>query len=346
MATFNQPDKTKKIVIFSLILLATAAIEFLLIVSLWKNDMPSLSSTNRYSTPPIGLSLNYDMLLQTNEILSERLKTLQQSDQQYADFLTESNNKDMLDSISRRIYIQEEIFRGTIDSIFSNSNNPADSGQNRLFGNIIACYKGILKSRHATGSLRSAINMNKQSFTPDAIATLKLTKELEEKNEQIASLVSKLRNPVLSTPVSNNRSTDDSEEIDSGKENDRVIENKLATLTAAYYSLKQDNERLLKQQSEISKANVAGDQVLKNTTIILQQKVNELNTALSLARVDCNITRADAAQIISNARQRKQLLSEASGILNRLATTDNDDIKRKVREKILRLNQVAAYSRD
>ena len=103
----------------------------------------------------------------------------------------------MLDSISRRIYIQEEIFRGTIDSIFSNSNSLADSGQNRLFGNIIACYKAILESRPATGSLRNAININKQSFTPDAIATLKLTNELEEKNEQIASLESKLRNPVF-----------------------------------------------------------------------------------------------------------------------------------------------------
>ena len=78
----------------------------------------------------------------------------------------------------------------------------------------------------------------------------------------------------------------------------------------------------------------------------LQQKVDVLDAELRLARVDCNLTRVDAAQIISNSRQRKELLSEASGILTSLSKYEDADIKKKVHDKITRLNQVAANSRD
>jgi len=54
----------------------------------------------------------------------------------------------------------------------------------------------------------------------------------------------------------------------------------------------------------------------------------------------------DATQIISNSKQRKQLLSEASSILTDLSASGDADIRSKVKEKIMRLNQVAANTRD
>jgi hypothetical protein len=346
MAPFNHFNTTTKRIIFSGILIAMACIELFLFFSIWiKEEPPVLLSKTLSSPPPITLPVNYDVLLRANAILSDRLKTLQQSDQQYADALTEANGQLMLDSINRKIYTQEEIFRGSIDSIFLNTNNLPDSGHNLLFENIINSYKSILENRHSTGRLRNAININKKSFTPDASATLKLTNELEEKNGRIASLESTLKSLNSNNRVAAKTSIN-AESTAVEKEDEMLLENKLAALTAAHNNLKQDYERVLKQQSEISKTGAANEQVLKNTASSLQEKVKELNAELSLARVDCNISRADAAQIISNAKQRKQLLSEASGILDNLGRTTDAGIKRKVNEKILRLNQVAANSRD
>jgi len=67
---------------------------------------------------------------------------------------------------------------------------------------------------------------------------------------------------------------------------------------------------------------------------------------LQLATVDCSLTRADATQSISSAKQRKLLLSEASSILTDLSATGSAEVKRKAQEKIARLNQIAANTRD
>ncbi len=77
----------------------------------------------------------------------------------------------------------------------------------------------------------------------------------------------------------------------------------------------------------------SGEISFKNKVGGLQQKVDELNAELRLARVDCNLSKVDAAQIIFNAKQRKQPPTESSGILKSLSDTDNAGIKKKVQVK-------------
>ena len=80
--------------------------------------------------------------------------------------------------------------------------------------------------------------------------------------------------------------------------------------------------------------------------MVLEKRVSDLNTEIRLAQVDCNLSRVDATQIISNSKQRKALLSDALNTLNTLAVNGDATVKRKVLDKINRLNQVSSTFRD
>ncbi|MEP7141893.1 MAG: hypothetical protein ABI707_03430 [Ferruginibacter sp.] len=343
----NSSYRRKRLLVFSLILLATVGIASFLILTLWQNEDPTpaakVEKTEQASVSPV----HYNLIQADNELLTSRLNSLQQLDQQYAGLLPKSNDKKLYDSINQLIFLQEKVFRGSIDSIFLNTPNQADSGFTKLFNNIVDSYKSILENRRSMSSLRNAINLGKDSVTPDGMDLLKTQNELQEKNNRIASLESELKamtqNKVNAVPQTVAAQNENTAVL---KENIATQESKIATLTAAYYSLKQDNDRLLKQQNDAPKTAGTGELSFKTKTAALQQNIDELNAELRLAQVDCNLSRVDAGQIISNSRQRKELLSEASGILMSLAKSDDAEIRKKVQSKIVRLNQVAANSRD
>ena len=84
----------------------------------------------------------------------------------------------------------------------------------------------------------------------------------------------------------------------------------------------------------------------ENKINALQEKIQYLNADLYFAKIDCNLTRADAQQIISNARQRKELLSESLTMLNTLSAYGDASIQKKAKEKILHLNHIATALHD
>ena len=342
----NNSDKGKKVVIFSLLLLATAAISFMLGAILWQKKEVSVAATPVNKNAGAA-GVKYDMLVKDNDVLASRVNTLQQLDQQYAGLLTDSNSQEQLNSINKDIYIQEEVFRGSIDSIFLDAPGLADSSLNKLFNDIISGYRSILENRRSISSLRTAINMNKTGLKPDEMAMLKNQNELQEKTNKIATLESELKAMTVKGPAIAPSKTDNtSDDVTALKENITELTNKVTSLTTANNALKQDNEKIVKQQNDAIKNLNAGELSFKNKTAGMQQRVDALNAELRLAQVDCNLNRVDASQIISTSKQRKQLLSEASGILTSLSNTDDPAIKKKVQDKILRLNQVAANSRD
>ena len=344
-------DRTKRIIVFSLIILLTAGIASLLTATFLKkskdnNDLKIDNFNTSTSTAPV----NYDMLIANNNVLSSRINVLQQLDQKFADKLSESGDKKILDSINLQIFVQEEVFRGTIDSIFLNSASQPDTNLNILSNNMISSYRSILNNRQAITGLRNAINLNSTNLSPNKKELLKLQNELQQKSNQLLTLENSIKSMDKEKGNSSNiTQKNDVQESNSSalKKNIVDLENKVYLLTSTNYILKQDNEKFLKAQTDVAKLNnSSSDLNFKNKNIALQKNVDMLDAELRLARVDCNLTRVDASQIISNSRQRKDLLSEASGILTSLSKYDDADIKKKVHDKITRLNQVAANSRD
>lgn len=110
-------------------------------------------------------------------------------------------------------------------------------------------------------------------------------------------------------------------------------------------SLQKKYDQLVKQLTDEGDIAVA-DVGTKNRNSSLENKIEELNIELRLAQVECNLTRADKRQIISNSKQRRHLLSEALSILTKLSAADNAIAQKKIQDKIAHLNQVAKNYRD
>ncbi|MEP7144118.1 MAG: hypothetical protein ABI707_14645 [Ferruginibacter sp.] len=344
MTPENNADRRKKMIIFSLVILITAGIASFLLNMLWPKD-EYISQKKADTNLPFVSPVNYDILLETNGLLNNRLTSLAQLDQQYIDVLAKSNDKKETDAISKEISTQEELFSGSIDSISKGGGQP-DSSLNKIFDNIIFSYKSILQSRHTVTSLRTAIDMHKDGLKPDQMAILKTQNDLQEKNRRITLLEAELKTITATKENAMKHPAGDINNLTKLKEDIAGQANRIAVLTGDNNNLKKDNDRLIKEQNNASKNVSPGELTLKNKTVSLQQKIDELNTELQLAHVDCNLSRIDAGKIISNSRQRKELLDEASGILTSLAKSDDPVTKKKAQYKIVRLNQIAANTRD
>ena len=337
----NSTDRKKKIIAFSILLLVTAGIGFLLLNSLWQKE-GTVAVAKVVATKNNTQGLQSIKLTQYDELLQNKLDDLQQLDEQYTASITSDGNTKNLDSLNGTIHQQEGYFTAAVDSINHAVVVFDDENTKGKFVKMIAAFKSIITYRAAIGSLRNAVAIKSNGFSTDEKTMLKMQDELTAKNNKITLLENSIKTfekPVPPPVISNDNSMALTENINN-------LESRIATLTSANTDLKKDNDRLLKQQTDISKTSSSNEILLKEKTSTLQQRIEMLNAEIQLTRVDCNIARVDATQIISNSRQRKQLLSDASSILTDLSSNGNADIKRKVKDKIIRLNQVAANTRD
>ncbi len=334
--------------LFVLALFITGGIIFLLLTSLKQMDGVNMLSKKSGNVSP-ELSVQDNAFVRYNEQLLEKLNNLRQLDEQFTDMLISPALNKNYDSLNNIILQEEEAFRKRIERMNQEGKTPDNKEGKSLLAGMIASFRSILESRKAVGSLRNAVAIGQNSFTPDEKALFKLQEELMTKTNLVATLgnsLSTLEKKAAAIPAAlvNNQNAKFADSI-KFVANTNVLENKITTLTANINNLKQDNERLRKLQNEYAGNMISNEAVLREKNI-LQQRMESLNADLQLARVDCNLSRVDATQIISTAKQRKLLLNEASSILTDLAASGNAEMKRKVQEKIVRLNQVAANSRD
>lgn len=337
MSNFNLPERRKKIILFSILLSFTIGLAFLLATSLTDsgNKETTINTiTNKASNETIRL-------VRINEGLQSKLAALQSLDKQFAESITSEDFIATSDSINGLIQLQEAALVTAMEQYSQQENNFTDTVLNEGFNKMIAAYKATLDSRTAISKMRNALAMQNNSFSTDEKAMLTLQDALSQKESMISELKTSLK-----ALANNNMAMSKNDHAAELQKNITTLESTLAALTATNNSLKNDHDRLQKQQNESSKNAGSNEMMLKEKAVSLQQKVDGLNAELQLAHVDCNLSRVDAAQIISNAKQRKQLLSEASYILTNLSATANDDVKKKVKDKIVRLNQVAANSRE
>ncbi len=348
MQTDNSHERKKKFITFGVLLFITVALVALLLSSLSKdgstaNTMPA---TKAGEEKTVLMTNDNNQVQQLQELLQQKLAALQQSDKAFAASLTATNSTQQQDSLNVVIGRQELNFANAIDSAAQIAGKFTDEKTKNDFLKLITAFQSQSLGRQAFGSLRTAVAMNKDGFTTDEKALLRLQQELTEKNVAINKLENSLKAAAAkNTVVAGNDGATASNEKALG-ENIGMLEAKVAALTLANNTLKQDNDNLAKQQAETGKSASSNELALKDKASNLQIKVESLNAELQLLRVDCNLNRVDATQIISTAKQRKQLLTEASAILTDLSATGNADIKKKVKDKIVRLNQVAGNTRD
>jgi hypothetical protein len=348
MKPVNSNTRSKNILLSVLALLITGGLAFVLFTSLKQMDGVNIVAKNPVNNITATSSEKENALLGYDDLLHTKLSGLQQLDNEFTEMLVSTLPNKNYDSLNAVILAQEEEFRKSIDSI-DHRGKTLDKTAGGLFSKMIASFKSILESRKSIGSLRNAVSIGQSSFTPDEQAMFKLQEELMSKTNRVTTLensLSALEKKTADIPnqlaIRQNSKLSDSVKFVSSI---NILENKVASLTATINNLKQDNDRLQKFQNDNEKNLVSTDAVVREK-LILQQRLDFLNAELQLARVDCNLSRVDATQIISTAKQRKLLLNEASSILTDLSTSGSAEVKRKAQEKIAKLNQVAANSRD
>lgn len=276
-----------------------------------------------------------------NSILQQRLSDLQLLQQQYNTGVAAGKDKAALQNSRTSILQAEEAFRFSIDSIWISA--ITDKNTSSLQLKTIDAYKRSLDSIRTVNSSLNIAN-TADDFVPDRKAFLQMRDELMDKTNRIALLKSSIE--IMSKQADKTTVGIGADRVNEIQVADAaLLEKKVTELTTGNQRLQQEIERLRKLPVEVAK-NTTTEELLLSKNTALQQKVNNINAELQLVMVDCNLSRVDATQIISNSKQRKQLLSEASTILTNLSASSDAVIRNKVKEKIVRLNQVAANTRD
>lgn len=348
MNSINTAQSKRKALIISTTLVIVTVISTILVLSLrQKQDTRLATEQGVIEIPTENENTSLMNLVTSNEVIAAHFDSLRTLDENYGTLLIGSNNRYKVDSIYKLINIEEKLLRNSLDSILLNTTEQGSSDYNRLFTNIISTYRSVLQNRQSMNRLRNFVKLGEKKLDPDEIAMLKNQEELQEKDSRIESLEAMVtalsQKKAIAQPVSTSGSN---ENINLLKDNVEMQKRRIEALSAENNNLKQENDQLVKQQMDALKGVSTNDVSFNSRAAGLQQKIDALNAELSLARVDCNLSRVDAAQIISNSKQRKQLLSEASGILTNLLKSGDVTVKKKVQDKIALLNQVAANSRD
>lgn len=350
MKPVNNNSSKANIMFFVLALFVAAGLIFVLFSSLKEVDGSVLASGNLH--PAAGNKItgsNDKKLVQYAEQLNTRLNQLVQLDEKFSMMQVSADSSKNYDSLNLAILQYEEYLRKTIDSI-TRQEAAFLQGGNGLFAGMLTSYRSMLDSRKNIAAIRNAVAISQGSFTPDEQAMFKIQQEIMAKTNRITTLETALKEmekkeavaPSLVTNKQNEKFADSIRFV----ANINVLETKITSLNNTINALKQENDRLQKLQNDNAKNAGGSEASLKEKSVILQQRIDALNTELQLAQVDCNLSRVDAGQIISTVKQRKMLLNEASSILTNLANSGSSDAKRRAQEKIVKLNQIAANSRD
>ena len=359
MRPIDNRRKTKRVlkVIGSLIVLV--AVLWFVKLTLWSDINGFFTAGNPAYTATANenmIASQQQELLMQDEVLHGHLSSLQKLDKEFTSLLTNTANKERLVEMNARISLAENYFGESIDSIAKEMLNQPNKVDESLFANLLNSFRLALENRRAISNLRDAVSSDEVNLNGEKMLILKFKNELLSKETRIAGLENALKvmqvnlskrttTPAAAAPVISktrvvNAPVDLLKEEDNGtKEKIAERDNKIASLTTTNNLMQKEYDRLVKQYNEAKKDLENND--VKSRNVTLEKKVDELNTELRLAQVDCNLARADATQIVSNPKQRKILLSEASAILNTFSKSENTTVQKKVQDKIIRLNQVA-----
>ncbi|MEO5684336.1 MAG: hypothetical protein ABIQ88_16975 [Chitinophagaceae bacterium] len=298
------------------------------------------------------LNTNNDVL-RTDSFLHASLYKLQVQDVAYL-LLPDTASSTRRNNAAMAIGNGELAFKKSIDSIEQMTAVYTGAGAgNVMYQNMINSFRSVLEERRALKNIQSSITTGKSTAGSGSLDVQQWRNELALKENEITRMETALR--ALQDKSFAVSKTSGGDEAQKGE--NELLKTAFAdqqkdydALKNKYNGLKADNSTLATQVIEFKKnASVLVDNtntVAEKKINVLEQKVHDLNADLYFARIDCNLARADAQQIISNARQRKELLSESLSMLGSLAKSEDADIQKKAKEKIVRLNRIATALHD
>lgn len=329
--------------------LASVLLMILIGITFWKNNPQPIQQATLKSVPGTKNSVEHQVVL-SDELLHNRLSQLQELDKKYALLLTDSTlSSFQLDSANKIILNAEALFRKTIDSVEQENKQYNSVDNENMLTNMTDAFSISLENRRSANNIRMALVTSRKGMNTDQKSLLQLQNELQKKDDRIAELEASLKTKPVVASINTSDNNDLIKRNESLRTDIKTMEDKNYALTKLVNSLKQDNENLtgqLNDQHTTKRTIESSEGDTKTKTAAMERRLEELNAELSFARVECNLSRADAKQIISNSRQRKDLLTDALNTLNSLARSDNAAIQQKAKEKINQLNRLATTLRD
>ncbi len=298
-------------------------------------------------TEPVSNSNNLLNLSRQSDSLQSKFNTILFLNKKYASLISNKNIDSIqlqnLDSLNILITHNQLVFLENLDSLQISNSNVYDRSSYGLLQRITNSYRSALEESDAINSIRNSFNIGNTNYSFDQNIMNDIQNKLKEKDAQIADLSLKLsayKNfAQTSSPANYSKLI---------KQQDSVInvlllaqKKKNENLIDYNTKLKFENDKLTNELKTLNNS-TAQNQVLTSSMVSKQN----LNEQLSLAQVDCYLSRADARQIVSNSKQRKDLLENALKILKTLSQSNNASVKEAVQAKLTELKTIASNNHD
>jgi chromosome segregation ATPase len=336
-------------------IIAAGAAVLLAIAAIWGNN---LSGTRKSAVAELSDKLSEErQVLRNDVILHDHFRRLQDLDEQYGILLMKSPTAAQLDSANYAISSAENAMKTSIDSISSQSARFNAWANVVMSDSITSSFKKALANRKYMANVRNSIEGKPMDIKTGDKEILEMHFNMQKKEEKIASLEKELKSRIAGgavqpqaeakTPAVNKTELQKrNDDLESSLKEEEIRNTGLLDVTR---TLKSDNEKLNAELGKVRRNNASDDAsgvATKNKVNSLQEQIDDLSAELNFAKIDCNLTRADAKKIISNSRQRKELLAQALQSLQSLNKSDNSSIQQRAKQKLSELNQIASTVRD
>jgi hypothetical protein len=289
-------------------------------------------------------------ILQKDSLLHAKLQLLQQSDDEYSLLLADSSSQIQRSNAMLATSLYETAFNKAIDSIDQATNYTGDKAI--MYKTMINSFKSIASNRQALKNI-PLLNAGKPIPAADQQDILVMKNLLNQKDNELTRAREELKALQGKGFIPSKQAgavEAQAGEIDVLKTAFNDQQKDYQAMQEKYNRLKTENGNLASQVIEYKKAASAqtenANTESENKINMLEQKLQGLNADLYFAKIDCNLARVDAQQMISNARQRKELLSESLVMLTSLSSSGDAGIQKKAKEKIIHLNHIATSLHD
>lgn len=342
MQAKNSVERRKRILTFAGLYAASVILLFFILSALGLHL--SAGEAKVMVQPKEQRALPNNEMVQADSLLHAKLRQLQQSDEVYALLLADSASRLQKAEAAGTVAMYENSFKKAIDSIdqlAANYSGDKATMYKTLAGSFAFMYasRQALKNVPLVATGKPTAGSSQQDMLQWKSLLLKKDNDLARQQAEINSL---RQATTSSSPAGTDMETMKTA-FDSQQKELNDVKDK-------YSRLKSENGSLASQLVEYKKAALAQTENVNRTTdgriSSLQQKVQDLNADLYFARIDCNLSRADVQDLISNARQRKELLQESLSMLNSLVASGDAGIQKKAKEKMVRLNHIATTLHD
>ena len=318
----------------------------------------NLSGTKKSEIAQLSDKLKEEsQVLKNDVLLHEHFRKLQDLDEVYATMVMNSAIPSALDSLDLVIQSTEKKMKNTLTSVKTEAATYNVWSNVVMSDSMVSSFSKALSNRKYMATIRNAVSGKPIAINSDDKELMQLQFTMQEKEEQIISLEKELRSKTavaappatVVVPVPQINNTELQKKNTALEASLREEELRNTGLLDVTRTLRQENEKLLADIGKVRRNNTDEESsatATRTKVASLQDQVNDLSAELNFAKIDCNLSRADSKKIISNSRQRKELLAQALQSLQTLNKSDNAVVQRRAREKLSELNQIASTVRD